>query len=155
MFSRLALSLVLASLWLWPASLHAQSDRLMAAYRQGQTLYQAGQYEQAVPLWREALELGEQELGPDHLTTATLLNNLAALYEALGHYQAAEPFYQRALDINTAVLGPDHPKVAASLINLARLYDAQSRYFEAEPLYEMASMIREKAVEPDNSNLTE
>ena len=34
MFARRALVLVLAILWLWPASLHAQSWALMEAYRQ-------------------------------------------------------------------------------------------------------------------------
>ncbi len=55
-------ALVLAILWLWPASLHAQSEALMEAYRQGQTLYEAGRYEQAIPLWRKALELALAEL---------------------------------------------------------------------------------------------
>ncbi len=70
MFSRLALPLVLAILWLWPASLHAQSEAFMEAYRQGQALYEAGRYEQAIPFFREALELGEREFGSDHPTTA-------------------------------------------------------------------------------------
>ncbi len=38
MLTRRALSLVLAILWLWPASLHAQSEALMEAYRQGKAL---------------------------------------------------------------------------------------------------------------------
>ena len=37
----------------------------MEAYRQGKELKEAGHYEQAIPLWRKALELGERELGPD------------------------------------------------------------------------------------------
>ena len=44
---RRAFAFVLAILWLWPASLHAQSEALMEAYRQGQTIYEAGRYEQA------------------------------------------------------------------------------------------------------------
>ncbi len=62
---RRGFALVLATLWLWPASLHAQSEALMEAYRQGQTLYEAGRYEQAIPLHRKALDLGEREFGPD------------------------------------------------------------------------------------------
>ncbi len=76
MFTPVRFSLVLAILWLWPASLHAQSEALMEAYRQGQTLYEAGQYEQAIPFYREALELGEREYGPDHETTAIFINDL-------------------------------------------------------------------------------
>ena len=61
---RRGFSLVLAILWLWPAGLHAQSEALMGAYREGQTLYEAGRYEQAVPFHRKALELGERALTP-------------------------------------------------------------------------------------------
>ena len=81
MFTRRTLALVFAILWPWSSSLHAQSEALMEAYRQGETLYHAGQYEQAIPLFRKALELGEQEFGPEHPTTAALLNSLALPYE--------------------------------------------------------------------------
>ena len=57
---RCAFALVLVILWLWPTTLHAQSEALMEAFRQGQTLYGAGRYEQAIPIYREAFELGEQ-----------------------------------------------------------------------------------------------
>ena len=43
MFIRRALVVVLAILWLWPASLHAQSEALIEAFRQGQALDEAGQ----------------------------------------------------------------------------------------------------------------
>ena len=55
--------------------------------RQGQTLYEAGLYQQAIPFLRKALELGEREFGPDHPTTATTLNNLAQLYRLQGRYE--------------------------------------------------------------------
>ncbi len=99
MFIRRALPLVLAILWLWPASLHAQSEALMEAYRRGQTFYEAGKYEQAIPLWRKALELGEREFGPVHPTTATLLNTLVALYRAQGRYAEADRLDARAKEI--------------------------------------------------------
>ena len=46
---RCSFALVLTILWLWPASLRAQSEALMEAYNQGQALYEAGRYEQAIP----------------------------------------------------------------------------------------------------------
>ncbi len=81
----------------------------MEAHRQGLTFYQAGQYEQAIPFWRKALELGVQDFGTDHPTTADLLDNLAQLYHLRGRDEAAEPLYKRALAIREKVLGPDHP----------------------------------------------
>ncbi len=96
--------LLLAVLWLWPMGLHAQSGELMAAYRQGTSLREAGRYEQAIPYYRKALELGEHEFGLDHPITALLLDNLAALYEKQGRYADAEPLYERALAISEKAL---------------------------------------------------
>ncbi len=42
MFIRRALSFALAVLWLWPTSLHAQSEVLLEANRQGKALFEAG-----------------------------------------------------------------------------------------------------------------
>ena len=82
MLIRRALSLVVAILWLWPTGIYAQSEAFWDAIRQGKELKAAGQYEQAVPFYLNALELGEKEFGPDHPTTAIALNNLAFLYDA-------------------------------------------------------------------------
>ena len=155
MITRLALSLALTVLWLSPSNLYAQSEALMEAYKQGQALYSEGRYEEAVPLFRTAFVLGVEEFGPDHPTTATLANNLAALYKAQGRYEAAERLYKLALAIRKRTLGAEHPQVATSLISLARIYDAQSRYFEAEPLYELATLIQTKARETGQSEFAE
>ena len=117
MFFARVVALVLTILWMWPTSLHAQSDALMEAYNQGKALREAGRYEQAIPHMRKALELGEKEFGPDHPATATLLNNLAALYRDQGRYKAAEPLFKRALAIHEKGLGPDHPNVAVGHIH--------------------------------------
>ena len=153
MFIRRAFSLILTILWLWPTSLHAQSDPLMEAYNQGRAFYEAGQYEQAIPFYREALILGALAFGSDHPTTATLLNNLATLYHAQGHYEEAEPFYNRALEIREKALGPDHLDVANSLNNLAELYRDQGRHEEAEPLYKRALAIKENALGPNHPDV--
>ena len=89
-------------------------------------------------------------LRPDHPGTATILNNLALLYDNQGAYAKAEPLYLRALAINEKVLGPDHPGTATSLNNLALLYDNQGAYAKAEPLYLRAKAIREKVLGPDH-----
>ena len=113
-------------------------------------LYQAGRYGEAIPLAEEALAIYEQALGPDHLGTATSLNNLALLYRSQGRYGEAEPLYLRALEIREQALGPDHPDTATSLNNLALLYESQGRYTEAEPLLQRALAINEQALGPDH-----
>ena len=88
------------------------------AYNSFITLYQQGRYSEAEPYAKDALRLGTEEFGPNDPTTASLLNNLALLYEDQGRYPEAEPLYQRALEILEGALGPDHPNVATALNNL-------------------------------------
>jgi tetratricopeptide (TPR) repeat protein len=89
---------------------------LLALPEAAQLLNQAGYYlqnhafyEQAEPLFQQALAIRQKVLGPDHPDTARSLNNLAALYYNQGKYEQAEPLYQQALAIWQKVLGPDHP----------------------------------------------
>ena len=119
---------LIAVLWLWPASAVGQSAELMDAFNRTRELYTQGHYEQAIPFAQKALTLGEQELGPEHSYTSTILNNLALLYSNQGRYAEAEPLHRRSLAIREKTLGPEHPHVATTLNNLAELYRAQSRY---------------------------
>ena len=97
-----------------------------------------GRYGEAEPLYVQALEIRQAELGDRHPDTATSLNNLAGLYRSQGRYGEAEPLFVQALEICKAELGDRHPDTATSLNNLAGLYDSQGRYGEAEPLFVQA-----------------
>ncbi|HEY0757615.1 MAG TPA: tetratricopeptide repeat protein [Ktedonobacteraceae bacterium] len=101
-------------------------------------------YTQAEPLYRRALAIREQHLGPEHPETATILHNLAMLQRDTGNFVEAEQLYQRALAIREQHLGPEHPYTANALSNIANLYLAQKRYREAAPLYKRAHAIREQ-----------
>ena len=94
-----------------------------------------GRYEQAEPLYIQALELRKRILGENHPDTASSLNNLAILYYSQGRYESAEPLYIQALELTKRILGENHPDTASNLNNLAILYYSQGRYELAEPLY--------------------
>jgi tetratricopeptide (TPR) repeat protein len=73
-------------------------------------LYQSqGRYDEAEPLYRQALELRRELLGERHPQVATSLNNLAGLYESQGRYDEAEPLYLEALAMLAQAVGTDHP----------------------------------------------
>src|SRR5208283_1138662 len=114
-------------------AVQAQGSEWERLNAEANLLYNLGRYDQAVVAEKKALQVAEQNLGPDHPDVATSLNNLAWLYRAQGHYAQAEPLYKRSLAIREKALGPDHPDVATSLNNLAALYSAQSQYARAEP----------------------
>ena len=92
---------------------------------------QAGRYEVAVPLCRQALEDLEKTHGHTHPDVATMLNILALVYRDQNKFKEALQLLNEALTIREQTLGIDHPAVAATLNNLAVLYGKKNRYKEA------------------------
>ena len=80
-----------------------------------------GSYSDAEPLFRQALEIRETQLGANHPAVAKSLNNLALTLKYQGKYTDAEQLYRRALEILEKHLGVDHPVFAVSLNNVASL----------------------------------
>jgi tetratricopeptide (TPR) repeat protein len=113
------------------------------------TLYRAGDYERAVETAREALEVAEENLGPEDLLVATSLSNLALYYGALCDFAKAEPLYVRALAIMEKALGAKHPDVAVILSKLGDLHRVLGDYSKAEPLFIRALAIWEEALDAE------
>jgi tetratricopeptide (TPR) repeat protein len=61
--------------------------------------YRAGKYDQAVAVAQKALQVAEQNVGPDHPDVARSLENLAALYRATKRDTEAEGLEARAKKI--------------------------------------------------------
>ncbi|MEO1387981.1 MAG: tetratricopeptide repeat protein, partial [Cyanobacteria bacterium J06634_6] len=80
-----------------------------------------GRYEQAEPLYIQALDLWRKLLGEDHPNIAASLNNLAGLYSSQGRYEQAEPLYIQAIAILNNRLGQDHPNTKAGINNFIQL----------------------------------
>ena len=116
-------------------------------------LYYSGIYSSSSRQFRDCAERVRHSKGEEHPDYATLLNNLAGLYESQGKYEKAEPLHQRSLEIREKALGPDHPSVGTSLNNLAGLYESQGKYEKAEPLYQRSLEISEKALGPDHPDV--
>ena len=119
-------------------------------------LYQQGRYSEAEPLFKQALDLKEKILGPDHLDVAEVLQSLALLYLQQDRFGEAEALLKRSLEIEEKTLGPNHSDVAQLLNHLAELYRRQGRYADAELSLQRARQIEDKALgsnylEPPNA----
>ncbi|ETW92707.1 MAG: hypothetical protein ETSY1_42490, partial [Candidatus Entotheonella factor] len=80
-----------------------------------------GCYEEAEPLYRLALHIGETVLEPDHTDVAMWLSNLADPYQDQGRYEEAEPLYQRSIAILEVALGSNHPNTQTARRGYDRL----------------------------------
>jgi serine/threonine protein kinase len=114
-----------------------------------------GLYKESEPLVRKALEIRENQLGPEDLQVARSLMSLAWLFEQQGKYPEAKEYSQRSIEIREKKLESDHPDVAKSLYLLGRIYYRQVKFNDAMPLYIRALEIREKALGPNHPDVAE
>jgi tetratricopeptide (TPR) repeat protein len=77
-----------------------------------------GQFGQAKGLYRRALAIQEQVLGPAHIDVATTLNHLAVLYASEGNMAEAGGLYEQCLSLLERALGTDHPQTQVCRENL-------------------------------------
>jgi tetratricopeptide (TPR) repeat protein len=113
----------------------------------------AALYAEAEPLYRRALAIDENSLGPTHPHVAIVLSDLGWLLQSTNRAAEAEPLYHRALTIEEKNHGFAHSNVASCLNNLAQLLRETNRLAEAEPLYRRALAITEQSYGPEHHNV--
>ena len=107
-------------------------------------LYSSGDYTQGVKVAKHALQVAQQNDGPDHPNVALSLGNLAELYEAQRKYAKAEPLYKRSVEILEKAFGQDSPFLVPTLLNMASLYNNIGREHDAHKVMERANKIQAK-----------
>ncbi len=90
----------------------------------------AGDHGAAAALLREAADLQEATLGPDHPDLANTLNNLGVVNDMANRVAEAELCYRRAYAIAVKALPAGHPFVATSWKNLSDFCQARGIPFE-------------------------
>jgi len=115
-----------------------------------QTYLSLGEYEEAEPHFRRALELNRASLDPNDPNVAISMSNLAQLLQDTNRPTEAEPLLKHGAEIMENSYGPNHPNVATALNNLATLYHETNRLADAEHLFRRALAIDETSLEPND-----
>ena len=116
-------------------------------------LYEAGKYDEALPLAKRALKLRENALGTDDKLVAAAEMNLAGVYLGKKNTDEAEALYRKALAIFEK--GANDPHVGQLLDVLGRLRVLKQDFAKAEDLYVRAVAAKEKAFGPEHSETIE
>ena len=61
--------------------------------------YKKGDLDMANDYYQRALEIGEKQLGPNHVDVAVSYNNIGLVYYDKGDLDKANDYYQRAMEI--------------------------------------------------------
>lgn len=129
---------------------HPDRARLLqeatAAHERARSLFEQGQYRDAVQPAQQAVALREQVLGPTHDDVATALTTLGLIHGTLIQLTQATPLLERALKIRRSALGPNDPNVGESLTNLATVLYAAGDFTHAIHTLEQGLAIRERAL---------
>jgi uncharacterized protein YjbI with pentapeptide repeats/DNA-binding NarL/FixJ family response regulator len=112
-----------------------------------------GRYSEAEPLLLQALQIRQQQLGPEHPDTAMSLNNLAGLYRSQGRYSEAESLYEQALALYRQILGENHPSVVQVFNKLAGLH--RQIAVQAQPEANNLSPDQRRRLEKEEARLQE
>jgi CHAT domain-containing protein/Tfp pilus assembly protein PilF len=111
----------------------------------GDVYLEEERYDQAEPLFREALELRKKL--SDVKALGQSYNALAVTFEREYRYAEAEPLLQSAVELVHNVFG-DNCDYSRAISNLGAVYEHQLLYARAEPLYKKALAICEQAKPP-------
>ena len=133
------------------ANLGANHPDLVAALNIRALCHKAlGQYQEAEPLYRAAVEAAERISGSESTETGIMIDNLAGLYFEQQLLEQAEPLRRRALEIFQKTTGQESRNTLISTQNLAALLFAKGQHVEAERLFRRAMTIAEKVYSPDD-----
>jgi len=89
-------------------------------------LFQAGKYDEALPVAKQAIEAREKELGPNHILVAQAWRNLAYVELNVKKEKDASKAFDKAFDIyeKNQPLLPSDEKMFAEMLEAVAVYDA-------------------------------
>lgn len=116
-------------------------------------LFNAGKYDEAIPLAKRVLQIREKALAPGDEQINAALVNLAELYASKQKYGDAAVYYQRVLSNYEKASVPNTQALAKVLDRLAVLNYRQSDFDRTEKFYQRALAIREQTQGPEHLNV--
>ena len=121
-------------------------NNLAVAYRS------VGDYERAIEMFGEVLEVQSGVLGPDHPNTLITRHNLAMAYRGVGDYERAIEMYMEVLEVEVRVLGSDHPETLTTCNNLAGAYHGVGDYGRAIEMFKGVLEVETRVLGSDHSS---
>jgi eukaryotic-like serine/threonine-protein kinase len=110
----------------------------------------SGRSDHAVQLLKEALQVAQQELGPDERPTLHVMGTLASAHREAGRPDLAMPLTVRAYELSRARRGPTDADTLANGSDLADAYMLAGKHGPAIALYENLLQLRRDQLDHDH-----
>src|SRR5947207_13084626 len=105
---------------------------------------------EALPLYKEVVELNESLLGPQDRNTIAFKHNLAVTYINSGLIKEAEPLLVEVVSFQRNHSGSNEVRLAVYLDSLATVYLMTGQLDKSVALSEESRRIYERRLPPDN-----
>ncbi|KAI0202531.1 hypothetical protein F4808DRAFT_420436 [Astrocystis sublimbata] len=106
----------------------------------------------ATILLEQALPKIEKALGPEHIHTVNVVNELGNFYRKQDRYTEAESMLERALHAMERFPGPEHISTLKTVTRLGTVYGHRGRYRDAECMFERVLRGKEKMYGPEHKS---
>jgi tetratricopeptide (TPR) repeat protein len=121
----------------------SETGRASLLDRIGRCQATLGQYAAAEATHLRMLALRRKNLGDEHTSTLTSMNEVGFVLRDQGRYKEADAMHRQTLALREKVLGKEHPDTLTSINNLAGVLLSQGKYEEAETTYrEMLALVK-------------
>jgi TonB family protein len=156
------LSLLILATLLLASSFNSPQDQESPELQEATTLnesavklFNAGKYDEALPVAKRALEIREKLLPRADPRISSSLTNLGEIYFAKKDYKPAKEVYLRLLQIQEELFGPEDVNLAFTLDRLAVVYFVGRNDGETETAYKRALALREKTLGPNDEQVAQ
>jgi serine/threonine protein kinase/Flp pilus assembly protein TadD len=105
-----------------------------------------GESKAAEPHIERALQIREEQLGPEHPETLETMGQLVWIYFDQRRCVEAERLCVKELEISRRIFGEEHPTTLVHMKYLGFAYMSLGRYDEAEQLYSKTAQIRRRVL---------
>ena len=95
---------------------------LVALNNLAKAFAEAGQVDQAIPLYQQTLKLMQEKLGPDDPMTLTCMYNLAMAFKVARRFDEAIPLFEETLRLRKERFGPESDIVARTMTCVGATY---------------------------------
>lgn len=136
------LLLLLATVAMHPSPASAVSEQeVIQCFKTGQTLFDQGKFQDALPYLKRAAADAERVFGLYHENTSLALGQLGIVYKNLGLFTEALSVNRRVLEVRQRRFGQNHVEVGLAYNSLGRTYQAMQDFPEAAIHFERSIAI--------------
>ncbi|CAF1344752.1 unnamed protein product [Adineta ricciae] len=124
-------------------------------YTMAHVKYDQGDYEEAISLYENILDIFGRIFPPNHINFSILYNSIGFMYSAMGEYSKALSYYENCLQAQEKLLPVNYSVLSSCYSNMGRLYQNMAEYAKSLVYCEKVLEIDRKILPSNHPTLSQ